>query len=67
MVSYAPIAFFVYNRFAHVKSITKAIKKNSISKKSKIYIFSDFGNNKTEQNKVKKIRKYLSILRVLKK
>ena len=67
MISYAPIALFVYNRLAHVKSITEAIKKNSISKKSKIYIFSDFSNNKIEQNKVKKIRKYLSNLKGFKK
>ena len=59
MKTYAPIALFVYNRYDHVKKVVNAIKKNSIAKKSKIYIFSDFSETDEEQKKIKKIRKYL--------
>lgn len=59
MNSHAPIALFVYNRFTHVKKVIEAIKKNSISKKSTIYIFSDYNNIEFEKGKIKKIRKYL--------
>ena len=59
MKTYAPIALFVYNRYDHVKKVVHAIKKNSIAKKSKIYVFSDFSKSKEEQKNIKKIRKYI--------
>ena len=59
MKTYAPIALFVYNRFEHAKKVIEAIKKNSISKKSNIYIFSDYSDDEIEKNKIKKIREYL--------
>ncbi|MAV79854.1 MAG: glycosyl transferase [Flavobacteriaceae bacterium] len=67
MTVYAPIALFVYNRFTHIKKVVESIKKNSISKKSNIFIFSDFSNDDIEQNKIKKIRKYLKNLKGFKK
>ena len=63
MNAYAPIALFVYNRLPHVKKVIKAIKENSISKKSKIYIFSDFSEKEIEQKKIKKIRDYLRTIK----
>ena len=63
MNSYAPIALFVYNRFIHVKKVIEAIKKNSISQKCNIYIFSDFSDVEVDKNKIKKIRKYLKNLK----
>tara|TARA_Y200000002_G_scaffold299837_1_gene254775 strand:- start:1544 stop:2455 length:912 start_codon:yes stop_codon:yes gene_type:complete len=59
MNSYAPIALFVYNRYQHIKKVIEAIKKNPISKRSTIYIFSDYSDVKSEIIKIKKIRKYL--------
>ena len=67
MKTYAPIALFVYNRYDHVKKVVDAIKKNSIAKKSKIYIFSDFSETDEEQKKIKKIRKYLKKINGFKK
>lgn len=58
MKTYAPIALFVYNRYSHVKKVVEAIKKNSIAKKTKMYVFSDYSNEKKEQIKIKKIRNY---------
>jgi hypothetical protein len=59
MTHYAPIALFVFNRYNHLKRVVEAIKKNSIAKKSKVYIFSDYSNLYKEQRKIKKIRDYL--------
>lgn len=67
MKTYAPIALFVYNRYDHVKKVVNAIKKNSIAKKSKIYVFSDFSETDKEQKKIKKIRKYLKKINGFKK
>jgi len=67
MNTYAPIALFVYNRFSHVKKVIGAIKKNSIAKKSIIYIFSDFSKSYEEQIKIKKIRKYIKEIKGFKK
>ncbi len=59
MKTYAPIALFVYNRLPHVKQVIQAIKKNPLSRKSTIYIFSDFSDVKAEKEKIDKIRKFL--------
>tara|TARA_Y100000768_G_scaffold111670_1_gene82255 strand:- start:641 stop:1552 length:912 start_codon:yes stop_codon:yes gene_type:complete len=67
MNSYAPIALFVYNRLQHTKKVLENIKKNSISKKSILYVFSDFNNDHSEKNKIKKIRDYLKNLNGFKK
>ena len=58
MNTYA-IALFVYNRYSHVKKVVEAIKKNSVAKKSKIYVFSDYSDDQQEQIKIRKIRNYL--------
>ena len=67
MNSYAPIALFVYNRLEHTKKVIEAIKKNSISKKSVIYIFSDFSNKDYEKIKIEKVRQYLKNLKCFQK
>lgn len=67
MNAYAPIALFVYNRLPHVKKVINAIKDNSISRKSKIYIFSDFSEEEIEKKKIKKIREYLKTINGFKK
>ena len=67
MNAYAPIALFVYNRLPHVKRVIQAIKKNSLSQKSIIYIFSDFSDSEFEKIKIKKIRKYLKNIKFFKK
>ena len=67
MNSYSPIALFVYNRLQHTKKVIEAIKKNHISQRSTIYVFSDFSDVEFEKNKIKKIRNYLNNLNGFKK
>jgi len=67
MISYSPIALFVYNRFSHLKNVIQSIKKNSISRESTIYIFSDFSDLEVEKIKIIKIRKYLRTINFFKK
>ena len=67
MKTYAPIALFVYNRFSHVKKVIGAIKKNSLAKKSKIYIFSDFSKSYKDQIKINEIRGYIKKIKGFKK
>ena len=67
MISYSPIALFVYNRLQHTKKVIEAIKKNPISQKSIIYIFSDFNDAEFDKHKIKKIRNYLKNLNGFKK
>ena len=66
MNTYAPIALFVYNRYSHVKRLM-VIKKNSVAKKSKIYVFSDYSDDQQEQIKIRKIRNYLENINGFKK
>ena len=40
-MKYAPIALFVYNRPKHTLRVLESLKKNYLSKKTIIYIFSD--------------------------
>ena len=67
MNTYSPIALFVYNRLQHTKKVIEAIKKNHISQRSTIYVFSDFSDVEFEKNKIKKIRNYLNNLNGFKK
>ena len=67
MKTYAPIALFVYNRLSHVKKVIGAIKKNSLAKKSNIYIFSDFSRSYKDQIKINEIRGYIKKIKGFKK
>ena len=40
-MKYAPIVLIVYNRPKHLQKTLKSLKKNSESKYSEIFIFSD--------------------------
>ena len=59
----APIALFVYNRLDHLKKSIKSLKKNKLSKKSDLIVFSDgYKNNIQNKIEVEKIRGYLGNL-----
>lgn len=45
MKNLAPIAIFVYNRLDFLKILVDSLKKNSLSQKSIIFIFSDSWKN----------------------
>lgn len=52
----SPVALFVYNRPVHTKKVLNALKKNEISKKTIIYIFSDASKNLKDAKNVQKVR-----------
>ena len=64
----SPIVLFVYNRPNLVAKVIKNLKKNSLSKKSDLYIFSD-GAKKNEFDiiNVLKVRTYIKKLKGFKK
>lgn len=58
----APIAIFSFNRPAKIKKLFKSLKKNRLSKFSKIYIFQDnFGLKKDEKNVLQNIQFFKSL------
>ena len=64
-MSLAPIVLFTYNRPKHLKITLDSLKKNKLSKKSDIHIFSDGPKttNKLELKKIKAVKKILINLR----
>jgi len=62
----APIVIFTYNRPLHLSKTLNYLKKNNLSKKSKIIFFSDgLKNNKDNQEK-KKVNEVKNIIRNVK-
>ncbi|MBS2097108.1 sugar transferase [Carboxylicivirga linearis] len=55
----APICLFTYNRPEEVKQTICALKNNFLSKKSKLYIFSDGYKGESDINQVKEVRNLL--------
>lgn len=56
---YAPVAVFVYNRVEQTQRILDALNCNTLSDKTKIFIFSDAAKDNTEKEKVKQVRNYI--------
>ena len=68
MQKVAPIAYFTYNRPEHTKISLDALKKNELSSKSEIIIFSDGAKNNFEDiKKVKQVRNIIKNLKGFKK
>jgi len=59
MIKTAPIVLFCYNRLDHLKKTINSLKKNKLSKFSKLIIFSDGPKNKHDELKINILRKYL--------
>lgn len=55
----APIILFTYNRLEHLKKTINSLKKNKLSKFSKLIIYSDGPKNKKDKFKIKILRQYL--------
>lgn len=58
----APIVLFVYNRPTHTEKTLSALKKNTLSKYSELFIYSDEAKNDSEKDNVLKVREILSNL-----
>ncbi|MFC1623823.1 glycosyltransferase family 2 protein [Candidatus Omnitrophota bacterium] len=62
-MSLAPIALFVYNRPWHVMQTVDALKRNGLSKKSDLFIFSDSPKNKSSEEDAIKVREYIETIK----
>lgn len=62
---FAPIAIFTFIRLQKLKRLINNLKKNKLSKKSEVYIFSDYSLD--SKNKILKIRSYLKSIKGFKK
>mgnify|MGYP001214198006 CR=1 FL=1 len=56
----APITLFAYNRLDHLDICVRSLKENKLAKESHLYIFADGAKNLEDEDKVKKVRNYLS-------
>jgi hypothetical protein len=56
----APIALFVYNRPAHTRRTVDALQKNSGSRQSDLFVFSDGPKDQSQYRAVQEVRKYIS-------
>ena len=56
---WAPVVLFVYNRILHTKKTLESLRKNFLAKESTLYIYSDGGKNKEDQEKVDEVRSYI--------
>jgi len=63
----APIAIFVYKRLDLLKILINSLKKNALSKKSVIFIFSDGWRNDSDKEDVLNVRKYIVKISCFKK
>ena len=55
-----PIILFCYNRPTHLKKTIAALKRNELSHLSELYVYSDAPKTAEDDDKVKKIRKFLT-------
>lgn len=58
-MQHAPIALFVYNRPLHTRATIEALQKNTLSRDSELFIYSDAAKDETSQQDVKAVRDYL--------
>lgn len=59
----APIVLITYNRPDHLIKSLKSLKKNKLSKKSTIIIYSDGAKNSEDKKKILKIRKIIKLVK----
>ena len=59
---FAPIVLFVYNRPFHTKEVIESLARNTLAKKSSLYIFSDGPKNTNQEKNVKEVRDYIKTI-----
>jgi hypothetical protein len=55
----APIALFVYNRPSHSRQTVEALQKNSLSRDSDLFVFSDAPKSTVQTEAVSEVRQYI--------
>lgn len=63
----SPIILFTYNRLKHTIQTIEFLKKNKLSKKSDLIIFSDAAKTKNDEKSVEEVRNYLKTITGFKK
>ena len=63
----APIVIFSYKRITLLKKLVNSLKKNKLSQKSILYIFSDGPKSLKDVKQVIKVRKYIKKITGFKK
>ena len=58
-MSLSPILLFTYNRPEHTRLTLEALKKNHLSDRSRLYIFSDGYRDETDREEVMKVRELI--------
>ncbi|QRX64813.1 glycosyltransferase [Dysgonomonadaceae bacterium zrk40] len=58
-MSLSPILLFTYNRPEHTRLTLEALRKNHLSDRSRLYIFSDGYRNETDREEVMKVRELI--------
>jgi len=65
--NFAPISIFVYKRLDYLKILINSLKKNSLSKNSVAYIFSDGWIDNHDKLEVLNVRRYIAKITFFKK
>lgn len=58
----APIILFVYNRLEHTQKTVEALKMNTLTSGSSLFIFSDGYKNEIDRKNVEEVRDYISTI-----
>ena len=58
-MSLSPVLLFTYNRPEHTRLTLEALRKNHLSDRSRLYIFSDGYRNETDREEVMKVRELI--------
>ena len=61
-LSYAPVVLFVYNRPAHTRKTIDALRKNGLSNKTDIFIYSDAAKSTEDSTYVQEVREYITAI-----
>jgi len=67
MKNLAPIAVFTYNRLDLLKTLIQSLKKNSLSRNSTVYFFSDSWKSIADKKKVLQVRNFIKNISGFKK
>jgi hypothetical protein len=67
MENLAPIAIFVYKRLDYLKILINSLKRNTLSKNSEVFIFSDGWKGDYDKQEVLNLRKYITEISGFKK
>lgn len=62
-IEYAPVVVFVYNRVEQTQKVLEALDCNTVSNRTKLFIFSDAAKDSTEEERVSRVRAYIEIFK----